>query len=113
MPWRDACFRHAVCAGIDVARIDSDVWNRVQELRTPLARDASMTPGDGFSPWTADSLGIGESLYQRGVVDFPPNKVDMTKELQSPFASRFARLFLHVLSSPPDVRAKKPSPVGY
>ena len=57
---------------IDVGRTDSDVWDRVQDLGSPPVDDASVTPPDGFPPWTADSRDIRESLNQYSVADFCP-----------------------------------------
>ena len=54
------------------------------------------TPPDDVFFWTAGRLGIGQPLDQYSRADLH-TKSDTTEELKPPLASRFDRLFFHVL----------------
>ena len=55
---------------IDIALADWDVRGKVLDMEGLTVNDASVTPHDGGSSWTLDSLGIGEPLDQYSVTYF-------------------------------------------
>ena len=55
---------------MDIALADCDVRGRVLDMEGLTVTDPSVTPHDGGSSWTVDSLGIGEALDQYSLTYF-------------------------------------------